>query len=368
MHLNSLFPYYELLKDDQLSLVYQGVFSDELTEKILQLNEKGISASSKMGKIKNKVAFLLAECFQNIVRHEDKPEILNNTNNKPGMFMVRHVGSSYYVTSVNRIANNKVDGLKQKLHYLESLSLEELKKESLKQLANEEVSDKGGAGLGLLVMALKTNKQIQYDFEFLNYFLSLFFLQTKIDHPENMDDSYRPGLSLNDTKKLHHQMSEQGVILINKGDFSQETVLPLLAMIEKNLALGERSMGYLKKLFYVLIEMLQNVSKHGEMHNGIREGLLLLAKKRQHYMVYAGNIIANSKIENLKRHLDEIIAMDKDALTDLYKKRLKHGEIGYKGGAGLGLIDICRYSSEKFSYEFSAIDKDHSFVSFCAIV
>ncbi|MDQ3190415.1 MAG: SiaB family protein kinase, partial [Bacteroidota bacterium] len=250
------FAFYKKLENDNSSFIYQADFNDDITSKILRLSENNIDNLPELSKIKNKVSFLMAECFQNIIHHSDKPVIKNATNNLPEMFMVRNIGNSFFISSTNLIENTKVENIKSQLENINKLNKEELKELYLKVLTNEDYSNKGGAGLGMIEMARKSGNNLIFDFEFINYFLSLFHLQLKL----SKGDSNEENIQLSHTKEIHDIMYSDNILLVYKGDFSQQTILPILSMIEQNL---DRSANIKKKVYYLLVELLQNISKHG---------------------------------------------------------------------------------------------------------
>ena len=58
-----------IVKRDSLTLSYSGVFSDSMTDRIIELSEAYLESHEQMGKMRRKTSFLVAECFQNVVRH-----------------------------------------------------------------------------------------------------------------------------------------------------------------------------------------------------------------------------------------------------------------------------------------------------------
>ena len=74
MDLNIVNNFFRSLNHDTLSFFYQGNFSDEITDKIINLSEYNISLQQDQPKMSNKVSFFMAECFQNIVRHGESVE------------------------------------------------------------------------------------------------------------------------------------------------------------------------------------------------------------------------------------------------------------------------------------------------------
>lgn len=353
------YEFFKKLEEDNFSFIYQGDFSDDIMVEILRLNDYNMDYIMDVGKLKKRISFLMAECFQNITSHEDKPEIINTTNNKPSMFLTRNVGNMYYVGSGNLIDNKKVDTLKSKLSNINNLSLEELKSLHLEVLSQNEPNEKGGAGLGLIEMARKSGQKLEYNFEFVNYYLSQFYVQLKLR--SSGDEMAQSRITSKDTADIHNMMNTNNILMIHKGDFSQESILPLLGMLENNLNKQSEALGIQKKVFYLVVELLQNISKYAKDNSGRREGIVLIGRKNHRYTISTGNFIENDKIGSIKNKLDNITNQDKDSLKELHKKRLIESASGGNGRSGLGLIDLARFSSEIVQYAFNPVDEKSSF-------
>ena len=66
--------FYRDIHLDDLTLAYSGEFTDSMTERIIDLSEAYLDSSIKLGKLKRRTSFLVAECFQNVVRHGMKED------------------------------------------------------------------------------------------------------------------------------------------------------------------------------------------------------------------------------------------------------------------------------------------------------
>lgn len=356
--------FFNKLKNDHFSLAYMGEFDDELTGNLMRTNETSIHESQKF---KKKLSFLIAECFQNIIRHADKPEIITRTNNKPKIFLLRNVGKDHYISSTNLIVNTKKEELEAKLNSINTLTAEQLKSVYLWSLANNELSDKGGGGLGLIEMARKSGFPLEYDFEFVNYFFSIFYIQVHFVASKKSDENNFQNLNetihIADTKELYNIMVSENILMIRKGDFSQESILPLIGLIEGNLKLQSNFSGSQKRTMYLLVELLQNISKHAINSNGEREGIFMISQKNNNYILTTGNYVDANAVEPLKEKLANIANLNKEELTEIYKKTLLKKEPSINGNAGIGLIEMCKYSSEKIKYTFKAVTETMSFFS-----
>lgn len=358
------FRFLNKFKNDHFSLAYMGEFDDELTFSLMKTNETNVQEPQMFRK---RLSFLIAECFQNIIRHADKPEIMTRTNNKPKIFLLRNVGNAHYIASSNLIANTKMAGLEAKLKLINTLTAENLKNVYMGALANNEISDKGGGGLGLIEMARKSGSPLAFAFEFVNYFFSIFYMQIRfvdINKPnENGPQDIQEAIHIDETKELYNLMLAENVLLIRKGDFSQESILPLIGLIEGNLKLQPDFSGSKKRTMYLLIELLQNISKHALRINGEHQGIFIISRENNKYILTAGNHISADSVEPLRKKLESIADLDKNGLIEVYKNSLLKKEPSVNGNAGIGLIEMYKYSSEKIKYTFKPESETISFFS-----
>jgi len=222
-----------------------------------------------------------------------------------------------------------------------------------------------GSGLGLLEMARRSGQKFKYQFEFVNFYYSLFHFQVKL----NLTNRTRvhTELPIEEMSGLYDTMHRWNILAAYKGTFSQSSILPLLNMMERNLANLEVDQSVQKKLLYILIELLQNVNRHGRALHDSPEGILLVSRDGDRFLVRVGNLLEGTQVEPLKEYLDELIQMDPKSLAALYKKNLTVSSVS-SSKSGLGLIDICRYSQSRLDYHFVPITSRTSFFSFSASV
>lgn len=128
-----------------------------------------------------------------------------------------------------------------------------------------------------------------------------------------------------------------------------------------------------KKVYHVMVECLQNISKHAfhtETESGkeLNHGILLVTNTSKAYHVTTGNVIEKGKIDSLIEFLNRLNEMDRPGLDELYKKQLKEGTLSMKGGAGLGFIDIKRKTGKNLEFHFLPLDDTHSFFIFTSTI
>ena len=118
-----------------------------------------------------------------------------------------------------------------------------------------------------------------------------------------------------------------------------------------------------RKVFHVMVEMLQNVTRHSAYldEEGTGNGIFVVGERKDYYYVITGNIVKSAIVRDLEDVIETLNMLGKNALNELHKQQMKLGELSVKGGAGLGLIDIIRKTGEKFAYQFVRLDENYHF-------
>ncbi|MCU0392824.1 MAG: SiaB family protein kinase [Thermoflexibacter sp.] len=166
---------------------------------------------------------------------------------------------------------------------------------------------------------------------------------------------------------LHKAMLNQNLILVYEGEFTQEITKSVLAMAERNMdSFGEEA-AVKRKVFNIMVECLQNITKHAFSYDddsyGKNSAIFMIGKHQDEYVITSGNAMLNEEVNGLSRKLEEINDLDKEGLKERYKFIIKNGKISDKGGAGLGLIDMARKSGNKLGYDFERVNDKITFFS-----
>lgn len=170
---------------------------------------------------------------------------------------------------------------------------------------------------------------------------------------------------------LYDRMERKNIMLSFKGELTAELLNSILSVVEEKLAHFDESASIRKKVFNVLVEVLQNLYHHRgaspifQSQNGSQTSsvIIMIAKNATGYSIFTGNFIENQNVGKLKNRLEEINSMSKADLKALYKSVLNNGVMSEKGGGGLGMIDIARKAGEKLEYGFIPFDDQNSFFS-----
>ncbi len=333
---------------------YRGPFRDKFTSTILDISEQ--SRDHQKAHLSRKVSFMLVECFQNILKHSESFEVEKLPFYDEGMFSFKYTKSSFIINSINILHCHEVPNLIALIEQVNALDEKELRKFYLDHLENNSLSEKGGAGLGLIELARKSGHKILYKILRLNDAYSQFHQQITFQHhaSEKNDDSH----FLNKTEEYYHIMRKENIFLHYKGDFTQKSILPILEMMELRYQADNEAISKTKKAKHVLIEILQNIGKvTGENIDALYNPTLILGKDENYLYVSAGNIVSYSEKILLEEKLEFLLSLEKDELTELHRNTIKASlRFENHDSSGLGLIEVVRSGTEKLQYQFYPVD------------
>lgn len=354
----SAYDLYKMLSKDAFVLMYMGIFDDQLTSILMDINDAG---KFEMKSSRKKISFLIAECFQNIVRHSDEENKAAIGFDLPEMFLLRNRKSIHHLVTTNIVKKEDRDKLSQSIDHLKSLSKDELKKLYLDVFTGQGHSEKGGAGLGLIEMARKSGTAPTYQFENLGSQFANFFFQVNVVPTDSQVEISEKDTSIQPAMTIYERMAEEKIVLLQKGDFSKEAIMPLIQLFENNLALKAEDLVVMKKVITLLVEMLENIHDHAQEVNGIREGIFFVAEKAPgQYEVNTGNFIPVSQSILLKERLELIASKDTEENSASRTTPLSDGD---KFKPGIGLTEISKNCSGGLVYEFRPIGHSLSFFS-----
>ena len=107
------------------------------------------------------------ETLQNLFHHSDVPISKNNSSvdeSNVAFILSEKTDDRYYITTGNFIKRSNIRVLKERIDQLNFLSKEEVKQLYKLILTNDEFSDKGGGGLGMIDLVKRTGNNLSYNF------------------------------------------------------------------------------------------------------------------------------------------------------------------------------------------------------------
>lgn len=352
----NLYDLYNSFNHDKICLSYLGDFDDDITHKIIDLSNVNLQNSADLSKLKARVSFLIAECFQNVVRH--KLEVKNSTGVPDKFFQVNIYADMVCLSSANTVDMKTKHHISNKINQLNALTEEELKELHQTLLKSSDFTEKGGAGLGLIEMARKSRHPLRYYFVDINEHESQFFLSLEVINKK--DNSPSTTTHINNVVYNYKILSLEGVLLFYKGDFNEDNVNYITEILRTNL-IHQENVTLGKKAMIVVIELIQNISKHALSIEGNKNGVFMLSHSSEGYTLLAGNFIGQDNAKKLKQSFEIIKQLSFHELSEVYKSILFEDDLTEEGNASLGLLEVAKASSGKFKYEIREITDTMSF-------
>jgi hypothetical protein len=315
---------------DKICMFYRGSFDDIFTDKLITLADHDIEK-----KAKKRISFLMSESFQNIIRHGNDELSGNNDS----LFGVRAISPFSHIFSSNPINEKDKLFLEERLNAINKLDKEQLKSLYTKVLEEGGISNKGGAGLGLIEMAKKSQKPIQTDFKELKNHTFAFNMQIDLIVDEQADASQLAHpMGIEENTAMYDLMVSNDILFLYKGDFSDETISPMLNILEGNTTGSSDLMGY--KIYHSAVELMQNVLRHSSAEHP-KEGIFAINKIDNGYYLCTGNYISGDG-KSMEEYVSKLNKMTKSELDALYRQQLKASVELPDNRAGVGLIDLRR--------------------------
>lgn len=174
----NIYDLFQIMLDNKIILIYQGVFDQDMIKSVISMTEKKLVQENTDEILKKKLFNIMVEGLQNICKHQ---LVSSSYENNPFLIISRDADSFYVVTG-NLILDNKIQLVKDKIDYVNSLNKEELKEFYKKARLNSTISDVGGAGLGFIDIVRKSGNPIEYKFYSVNNEYSFFIQKNKVSN------------------------------------------------------------------------------------------------------------------------------------------------------------------------------------------
>ena len=346
---------------ERLMFVYRGVVTSNNSIPLLLLLEKEME-NSEFGFVGRKRLFMfILESLQNVSKHSNE-----NLHADMSLVVYSKKDNGYSVTTGNVIPSADINDLKVKLDEINNLETKEIRNVYRQMLSTAEINNKGGAGLGLIEMAKRTGNKLDYDFITLGNKYSYFILSKSVDSTGvgvHSGDKGNP-FSGEPFSQLERLMAENNLYLIWSGHISTEIEREVLSFTETKLSEEDIKSNLRKRVYNILVELLENVANYSPGNKAEKQFGMPLAMIRMDEKVFfltTGNLILNSKINHLKKKLDDVNSYDKIGLKKLFRKSLSRQTKVSDSTGNMGLIDMARKSGTKLEYKFEKINDLYSY-------
>lgn len=346
---------------ERLMFVYRGVVTNENSVPLLMLLEKEMENSEFSFVGRKRLFMYVLESLQNVSRHSNVVEHADMS-----LVVYSKTESGYTVTTGNVISTESIASLQSKLEEINNLDAREIRNVYRQMLNAAEFSSKGGAGLGLIEMAKKTGNKLDFDFIRLNDKYSYFVLSKTVDSGgiginNTVENQRFKGESISEIERL---MAGSSVYFIWSGHISPDVGEEVISFTDKKLNEADVTSNIRRKVFSILVEILENVAKYSPGIEAEKEFGMPVAMIRLEGTVFClttGNLILKNKVEELKEKLDMVNTFDKAGLKELFRKSLSDQDINNDSTGNMGLIDMARKSGSKLTYLFETVNDYYSY-------
>ena len=274
-----------------------GVFTDDVTENFIEWVEKQMKSDGEIKKSSiRKASFLLAETYQNIVRHQLPTYVetgIEELIEYPDGFQARIHDGCLQIASSNKIKNEDVPHLSEALKEVAVMSKEELKELWFKRMTNSGYTKNGGAGLGLIEISRKIDQPIDYSFEQLDdehqlFCMTINFRISAEETGEKVDH--------NTFNKLYEQQVQNGAIMAFKGLINPETSKVILSILGSHFDATEPNELIRKKNLQTAEKSLSNFNSLGLDEGGQTQGYFGFGKKDNKHFLYYGFFLNENNV------------------------------------------------------------------------
>ena len=187
--INKIFEIKDYLAKFNLIFWYNGPISQILVGEIGDIIKKSLLEESGK-RVMVKVFAILVELMQNIIKYSIDIIPLGSEGKeismRAGLISVGFEDGYYFVISGNKIENDNIERIRERLDVLAEMD-REAQKEFYKSLRRKDPDERSkGAGIGFVEIARKASKPIEYSFKKIDGETSYFSLKVlvKLDLPD----------------------------------------------------------------------------------------------------------------------------------------------------------------------------------------
>jgi hypothetical protein len=153
---------------------YSGDIDQKTTGGIIDKIEEVVVSTPQLFPLKKRILAISIEVLQNLYHHTLRP------SDTKSMFEIILDGNNCFLVASNGVNAEMVESLQKSIEHINAMSDEELKKYYMEKLNNQQYSEKGGGGLGLISIARKSGTKLDYTFNAVNDKQFNFVLTTKL--------------------------------------------------------------------------------------------------------------------------------------------------------------------------------------------
>jgi hypothetical protein len=183
--IDNLYQFREHLRQQGVYFSFMGPFSQSLMEDIIEVLKRRMQLENAKTSAIMQVFAIVVEQVQNIIHHSAETSSMkalgqDDPTCRVGTLVVGYNQDSYFVISGNMIENTQVEQLRDRLTKLHGMTKDELKQYYKVQLRRKSDPESRSTGLGLIDMARKTSKPLEFAFQRIDERVSFFSINAII--------------------------------------------------------------------------------------------------------------------------------------------------------------------------------------------
>lgn len=163
----------------------------------------------------------------------------------------------------------------------------------------------------------------------------------------------------------YRQTEANNILLSFNGDFTQELVNAILLLAEKDPTAAADSTKIRSRIFSILVECMQNITRYGATNSGndeLKPGIVLVCRPKEGFLLRTGNLVNAKQEKIITNEIESVAHLNAEELKKLHKEKLATTVLNEKSGAGLGFITIFR-RADKVNYGFKDAGNNLKFFS-----
>ena len=169
-------------------------------------------------------------------------------------------------------------------------------------------------------------------------------------------------------------LNDREISLLYSGPLCEEGIAGIAGTIKKYLEFEQMTMETSQKVFSVFAEQMNNMLMYSAEKEQFKtsagnfsespKGTFILGKKDKTYFIQTGNVMKNDSVELVKKRIDYLNTLDKNALRKFYKEQMRLKDVNPESkGSGLGFIEIARRISSEIKYSITPHEEGLAFFS-----
>lgn len=329
MQIDQVHTLYAAFGNDRCAFVHAGRFHDEHSADLIQLSEAIAEMTGAARDIRNRLAFVMVEAFQNVIRHGSHG---SGAGADRPLIVLRACAAGFTVGTTNVMRNEDEEKLVGLLSDLHGKPREQLKELFLQRLQGNKVSERGGAGLGLIEMARRSGRELVHTVSRRDDRTSLFTLQVGIA-PNGEAGRTDHGDGIGVAQRI---VSEEKVLMLYRGDMAPAVVQAMVRMLEKGVDDRPERTVSRTRAWLAAKELIADVLGEND-----HRCMIAIGSHQEEDGLAVGMMMDNEKAAAMIGSVEKVNAMSPMEQARKYREGLLAKAKG-EPAPGLGLMDLVR--------------------------